>query len=75
LIETLNNLDGTAGLIKTTRDSIRTSLGKFDDRIDQQQHLLDIRRKALMKMYAAADEAIARLNQMTASISNLQRNL
>jgi flagellar hook-associated protein 2 len=75
LIETLNNLDGTAGLIKTTRDGIKTTLDKFDDRIELQQHLLDIRRKALMKMYAAADEAIARLNQMTASISNLQRSL
>jgi flagellar hook-associated protein 2 len=75
LITTLNSLDGTAGLIKTARDNIETTLMKYDDRIEQQQRLLEIRRLALMKMYAAADEAISRLNQMTASISNLQRSL
>jgi flagellar hook-associated protein 2 len=75
LIGTLKNLDGNTGLIKTTRDTIKSTLTKYDDRIEQQQRLLDIRRQALMKMYAAADEAIARLNQMNASISNLQRSL
>jgi flagellar hook-associated protein 2 len=72
---TLKNLDGTAGLIKTTRDSLQNTLDKFDDRIQQQQRLLEIRRQALMKMYAAADEAISRLNQMSSSISNLNRSL
>jgi flagellar hook-associated protein 2 len=72
---TLDNLDGTAGLIKTTRDSIQTTLDKYRDRIDQQQLMLEIRRQELMKQYAAADEAMSRLNQMTASISNLQRSL
>jgi uncharacterized protein involved in exopolysaccharide biosynthesis len=62
-------------LIKTTRDSIRTTLDKFEDRIENQQRLLEIRRQALMKLYAAADEAISRLNQMSSSLSNLQRSL
>jgi len=75
LIGALKNLDGNTGLIKTTRDTIKNTLTKYDDRIEQQERLLDIRRQALMKMYAAADEAIARLNQMNASISNLQRSL
>jgi flagellar hook-associated protein 2 len=75
LTTTLKNLDGTAGLIKTTRDSIRTTLDKFEDRIENQQRLLEIRRQALMKLYAAADEAISRLNQMSSSLSNLQRSL
>lgn len=75
LSATLKNLDGTAGLIKTTRDSIHTTLDKFDDRIEQQQKLLEVRRQSLMKMYAAADEAISRLNQMSSSIANLSRSL
>jgi flagellar hook-associated protein 2 len=75
LLSTLKTLDGTAGLIKTARDSIQKTLDKFDDRIEQQQRLLEIRRQALMKMYAAADEAISRLNQMNSSIANLNRSL
>ena len=73
LVTTLNSLDGSAGLIKTTRESIRNTLARVDDRIEQQEHMLEIRRQALMKMFTAADEAIARLNQMTAAISNLNR--
>jgi flagellar hook-associated protein 2 len=75
LQSTLNSLDGDAGLIKTTRDSIQTTLTKYDDRIEQQQKLLDIRRQALQKMYAAADEAISRLNQMNSSLQNWIKSL
>jgi flagellar hook-associated protein 2 len=75
LESTLDRLDGTAGLIKTARDSIQTTLSKYTDRIAQQQAMLDIRRQALQKMYAAADQAIAQLNQQTSSIANLQNSL
>jgi flagellar hook-associated protein 2 len=72
---TLTSLDGDTGLIKTTRDSIQTTLTKYDDRIEQQQKLLDIRRDSLQKMYAAADEAISRLNQMNSSLQNWIKSL
>jgi flagellar hook-associated protein 2 len=75
LESTLDRLDGTAGLIKTARDSIQTTLSKYTDRIAQQQAMLDIRRQALQQMYAAADQAIAQLNQQTSSIANLQNSL
>jgi flagellar hook-associated protein 2 len=75
LKSTLDGLDGAAGLIKNARDGIQTTLAKYRDRIDRQQLLLDIRRQELMKQYAAADEAMSRLNQMTSSITNLQRSL
>jgi flagellar hook-associated protein 2 len=72
---TLNNLDGTAGLLKTTRDSIHKTLDKFDDRIEHEQQLLELRRQSLQKMYAAADQAISQLNQMSSSLSNLNRSI
>ena len=75
LTATLKNLDGTAGMIKTARDSIQTTLDKFEDRIEQQQRLLEIRRQSLMKLYAAADQAISQLNQITSSLANLQRTI
>ena len=72
---TLSNLDGTAGLIKTSRDNIQTTLDRYRDRIERQQNLLEIRRQQLAKQYAAADEAMSRLSQMTSSLSNLQRTV
>jgi len=71
----LNNLDGDAGLIKSTRDNIQTTLSQYADRIERQQEMLDVKRQALMKEYAAADEAMSRLNQLTASLQNLQKGL
>jgi len=75
LRSTLNNSDGTSGLIKTSRDSIQTTLARYSDRIERQQNMLDIRRQELQKQYAAADEAMSKLNQLTSSISNLQRTV
>jgi len=68
----LNNLDSTAGLIKTTRDNIKTTLEKYDDRIAQQEAMLELRRQQLVKMYAAADEAMSQLNKMSSAITNLR---
>jgi flagellar hook-associated protein 2 len=67
----LEKLDPTAGLIKTSRDSIQTTLKNYRDRIDAQQLRLDLRRQELVKMYAAADEAISQLNQMSSSLQSI----
>jgi flagellar hook-associated protein 2 len=75
LTSTLKSLDGSTGLIKTTRNNIDTTLDKYDARIEHQEQMLEIRRKALQKMYAAADEAISRMNQATSSITNMNRSL
>jgi flagellar hook-associated protein 2 len=69
--EKLQNLDGSVGLIKTTRDSITSSLRTVGDRITAAQLRLDMRRKALEKQFAAADDAISRLNAMTGQLSQL----
>jgi len=73
LIKTLENLDGDTGLIKTARNSIATTLSGYANRIEHQQAMLEIRRQALQKMYAAADQAISQLNQMTSALSNLNK--
>ncbi len=66
-------LDGTAGLIKTTRTSIDNTLKSFRDRMESQQLRLDIRRQELTRMYAAADEAMSKLNAMSSQIAGLGR--
>src|SRR5439155_12517335 len=67
----LSNLDGTDGLIKTTRSSIDTSLKSMRDRIAAQQLRLDIRRQELVKTYSAADQAMSQLKSMMSWLSNL----
>ena len=67
----LQNLDGSLGLIKTTRDSITTSLTTVADRITAAQLRLDMRRRTLEKQFAAADDAISKLNAMTGQLSQL----
>jgi flagellar hook-associated protein 2 len=69
----LDALDGTAGLIKTTRTNIDNTLKSFRDRIQSQQLRLDIRRQELTRMYAAADEAMSKLNAMSGQIAGLGR--
>ncbi len=72
LTSTLKNLDASAGLIKTTRDSIQTTLTQYSDRIEQQQAMLELRRQTLVKEYAAADQAMKQLNNMSSAISGLR---
>ncbi len=67
----LENLDSTAGLIKTTRDTIGQTLNRFRDRISGQQARLDQRRADLKKMYQAADQAMSQLSQTSASLTAL----
>jgi flagellar hook-associated protein 2 len=67
----LQNLDGAAGLIKSTRDSITSTLRSVADRITAAQLRLDMRRQTLEKQFAAADEAISKLNAMTGQLSQL----
>jgi flagellar capping protein FliD len=69
----LDGLDGTAGLIKTTRSAIDNTLKSFRSRIESQQLRLDIRRQELTRMYAAADEAMSKLNAMSSQIAGLGR--
>ena len=67
----LDNLDSETGLIHTTLDSLDATSQKYDDLIASQQMRLDIRREALSKTFAAADEAISRLNQLSDSFQSL----
>jgi flagellar hook-associated protein 2 len=69
----LDALDGTAGLIKTTRTSIDNTLKSYRSRIESQQLRLDIRRQELTRMYAAADEAMSKLSAMSSQIAGLGR--
>jgi flagellar hook-associated protein 2 len=67
----LQNLDGTAGLIKTSRDSITTTLTGVASQIAAAQARLDLRRTQLQQQFAAADEAISKLNSMTGQLAQL----
>ena len=69
----LDSLDGTAGLIKTTRTNIEQTIKSYRDRIDSQQMRLTVRREELTRMYAAADQAMSKLNSMSSSIAGLGR--
>jgi flagellar capping protein FliD len=71
----LTSLDSSTGAIKTARDSLKLTIAKDDDRISAMQLRLDLRREALAKMYAAADEAIARMNQATTAIQSISASL
>jgi flagellar hook-associated protein 2 len=68
----LDALDGTAGLIKTTRTSIEETLKGYRDRIASQQMRLEVRRQELTRMYAAADQAMSKLNSMSSQLSSLR---
>lgn len=67
----LQNLDGTSGMIKSARDSIKTTLQGISSRITATQLRLDMRKQELQKEYAAADQAISKLNSMTGQLSQL----
>jgi len=67
----LTALDPTAGLIKTTRDSIAQTLNRYSLQIADQQARLDKERSDLEKVYAAADQLISQLNSYSSSISSL----
>ena len=67
----MENLDGTAGLIKTTKDSITESLKGFRDRIAAQQLRLELRREELTKMFTAADLAMSRLTNSAGSLGSI----
>jgi flagellar hook-associated protein 2 len=71
LKDKLQNLDGTAGLIKSTRDSITTTLTGVASQIAAAQARLDLRKTQLQQQFAAADEAISKLNSMTGQLAQL----
>lgn len=67
----LDNLDATAGLVKTTRNSLDATIKGYRDRIAAQQMRLEIRRQELTKMYAAADQAMSKLNAASGPLAQL----
>jgi flagellar hook-associated protein 2 len=72
----MDGLDGNAGLIKSSRTSIETTLSTYRDRIEAQELRLAVRRKELEKTYLAADQAISRLNAMTNQLAQIgSRNI
>jgi flagellar hook-associated protein 2 len=67
----LQNLDGTTGMIKSSRDTITASLRGVADRITATQLRLDVRKQELQKQFAAADQAISKLNSLSGQLSQL----
>lgn len=67
----LDGLDGSTGLIKSTRTSLESTLNNYRDRIASQQLRLEVRRAELEKMYAAADQAMSKLSSMSGQLSGL----
>jgi flagellar hook-associated protein 2 len=66
----LTNLDGSTGMIKTTRDGVATMLRGYTDRIADMQARLDQERQTLIKVYTAADQAISQLNAQSGAFQN-----
>jgi len=71
LTDRLQHLDGTSGMIKTSRDTISTSLKNVAERITAAQLRLDVRKQQLQKEFTAADQAIAKLNSLSGQLSQL----
>jgi flagellar hook-associated protein 2 len=72
----MDGLDGSAGLIKSSRTSIEATLQTYKDRIEAQELRLSVRRKELEKTFLAADQAISRLNAMTNQLAQIgSRNI
>jgi flagellar hook-associated protein 2 len=66
----LTNLDGSTGMIKTTRDGIANMLNSYSSKITDMQARLDQERQTLMQVYTAADQAISALNAQSGSFQN-----
>ena len=67
----LENIDNTAGLIKTARDSLDTTLKNLRDQIVAQSLRLDLRRLELQKMFSAADLAMSRISTQQGALGAL----
>jgi len=67
----LQDLDGTTGMIKNSRNTITASLRGIADRIAATQLRLDVRKLELQKQFAAADQAISKLNSLSGQLSQL----
>jgi len=69
LLSTLQADDATAGLIWNTTQSDQKTLVSLRSEIAGQQLRLDMRRTQLMKLYAAADQAMMKLRAASQSLS------
>ncbi len=67
----LNNIDNTAGLIKTTRDALSQAIKNLRDQILGQQLRLELRRTELQKLYAAADLTMSRLTSQQGALGSI----
>ncbi len=67
----LENIDNTAGLIKTARDALDTSLKRIRDQIVSQQLRLELRRVELQKMFTAADLAMSRISSQQSALGSI----
>ena len=67
----LDNIDNTAGLIKTTRDALSDTMKNIRDQILSQQLRLELRRTELQKMYAAADMTMSRLTSQQGALGSI----
>src|SRR2546422_1525160 len=73
LKDALANVDGTAGVIKNTRNIVDTTLKGLQNKIDNQKTRLDQKRASLLKLYAATDAAMSTLSSATTSLQNLSK--
>jgi flagellar hook-associated protein 2 len=67
----LDSLDATSGVIKTARSTLEHTLQRHEDRIEAMELRLELRRQELVKVYAAADKAMTRMNQSVTSLSSI----
>ena len=67
----LASIDNTAGLIKTTRNALDTTMKSIRDQILGQHLRLELRRTELQKMYSAADLAMSRITSQQGALGSI----
>ena len=65
----LENLDATAGLVKTAQDSLKNTIDNYDNQIADEQARLDTYKATLERQYAAAQQAMTNFQAQAGSLS------
>jgi flagellar hook-associated protein 2 len=65
----LQNLDATAGLIKTTQNSLDTQISSYNQQIADAQSRLDTYKATLQQEYAAAEQTMSQFQTEAGSLS------
>lgn len=75
LNSTITEYTRSGGLVPGARTRLTDELARLEQRIDEMQARLAVRRAALQREFMAADEAMSRLNSQSGSLASFSQNL